>query len=422
MVTATTRLLFLTTLPACLAGIQLGGPPRRASPAGQFLGLRNQGNTCYMNSLLQVLYHLPDFRRSIYSLPTRLDAEQGTTSRVVLELQRLFYRLQYAADAGASEVGTEGLTRSFGWGPREVLEQQDVQEFSRLLCETVQEYMREAGRPDDVAALFSGCTVNTIRCTNVDFSSAREERWYDLQMQVQRCAGLRASFGALARDERLVGANRYNTRKAELGRQDARRSARFRSLPPVLLLHLQRFEYDGESGEMRKLQQAFRFPTTNLRLDRYMASGRDGRDGGGGGGGGEAAPPPYALRAVLSHVGHFGSGHYVAYVRRGAQWWEFDDTRVSAVPQDVAVRRQYGGRHAAAGGPDSRFVGFDAAPNAYMLVYAQQPEGETDGDGDGDGGADASLLPPEVRAAFEGELRGKKRPPTSVTPPPATSE
>ena len=48
-------------------------------------GLRNLGATCYMNSLLQVLYHLPDFRRSIYSLPTRTDAEQGTASRVALQ-------------------------------------------------------------------------------------------------------------------------------------------------------------------------------------------------------------------------------------------------------------------------------------------------------------------------------------------------
>ena len=58
------------------------------------LGLRNQGNTCYMNSLLQVLYHVPEFRRAIYSLPTSTAAELGTSSRVVLELQRLFYRLQ----------------------------------------------------------------------------------------------------------------------------------------------------------------------------------------------------------------------------------------------------------------------------------------------------------------------------------------
>ena len=175
------------------------------------LGLRNQGNTCYMNSLLQVLYHVPEFRRAIYLLPTSTAAELGTSSRVVLELQRLFYRLQYAAARGACDVGTEGLTRSFGWGAREVCEQQDVQEFARMLCETLQEHMRASGRPDDVARLFEGSTLNSIRCTRVDFRSEREERWYDLQMPVQGCLGLRASLGSFVKEEKLSGDNRYST-------------------------------------------------------------------------------------------------------------------------------------------------------------------------------------------------------------------
>lgn len=109
------------------------------------------------------------------------------------------------------------------------------------------------------------------------------------------------------------------------------------------------------------------------------------------------APPQYKLLAVLSHVGHFGSGHYVSYVRPVglSQWLEFDDTRVSAVAERVAVRGQFGGRHSPC--HDARF---GAAPNAYMLVYVREDAGE---------GAepDASLLPSEVRATFEKELGGR---------------
>ena len=35
----------------------------------QFVGLRNQGATCYLNSLIQSLYMSPEFRREIFKLP-----------------------------------------------------------------------------------------------------------------------------------------------------------------------------------------------------------------------------------------------------------------------------------------------------------------------------------------------------------------
>ena len=90
-------------------------------------------------------------------------------------------------------------------------------------------------------------------------------------MPVQGCGGLRASLGSFVKEEKLSGDNRYNTRRPELGRQEARRGARLKSVPPVLQLHLKRFEYDARSGEMLKLQQCFRFPTS-LQLKRFMAA------------------------------------------------------------------------------------------------------------------------------------------------------
>ena len=63
-------------------------------------------------------------------------------------------------------------------------------------------------------------------------------------MQVAGCSSLLESFKQMVAEDTLEGENKYNTRDPKLGRQEARRGARFKSLPPVLHLHLKRFEYD----------------------------------------------------------------------------------------------------------------------------------------------------------------------------------
>ena len=203
-------------------------------------------------------------------------------------------------------------------------------------------------------------------------------------------------------------------------------------------MHLKRFEYDVESGSMRKLQQAFSFPT-RLSLARFMAE--SARNGAG------APPPEYELHAVLSHGGDAGSGHYIAYVRpRGtAQWWEFDDTRVRQVEEHVAVKQQFGGRHSPVNTRNGGgLFGFGGGPmNAYMLVYvrrdlivardgagAPSSSAATAASGDvteprlgdvteprsGDVTEPRSALAPEVRAAFERELGLRSRRRRAATP------
>ena len=228
---------------ALLLSLALGG-----SQGGGHVGLRNQGNTCYMNSLIQVLYHLPSFRRAVYALPTSADAPPGTS--VPLELQRVFYELERASEADLPSVGTELLTRSLGMGPRDVNEQQDAQEFARTLCDAL-----SGGEGDgEVGAVFEGRLLNYIRCTRVKHTSEREQRFSDLQMQVAGCGSLADSLREQFCAEETL--DEYNTRTAEHGTQPARRGARIRQLPPVLQLHLQRFSYDPSAGTMDKLQQA----------------------------------------------------------------------------------------------------------------------------------------------------------------------
>ena len=50
----------------CAADLEL---PSHHRENRQFAGLKNQGATCYLNSLLQSLYMIPEFRNAILKLP-----------------------------------------------------------------------------------------------------------------------------------------------------------------------------------------------------------------------------------------------------------------------------------------------------------------------------------------------------------------
>ena len=69
------------------------------------MGLKNQGATCYMNSLLQFLYNINFFRQAVYHMPTQEDddaykdasknnpKEENAKKTIPLALQSLFYKV-----------------------------------------------------------------------------------------------------------------------------------------------------------------------------------------------------------------------------------------------------------------------------------------------------------------------------------------
>ncbi|KAJ6869924.1 Peptidase C19 [Populus alba x Populus x berolinensis] len=101
-----------------------------------YVGLKNQGATCYMNSLLQTLYHISYFRKAVYHMPTT--ENDMPTGSIPLALQSLFFKLQY----NDTSVATKELTKSFGWDTYDSFMQHDVQELNRVLCEKLEDKMK----------------------------------------------------------------------------------------------------------------------------------------------------------------------------------------------------------------------------------------------------------------------------------------
>lgn len=96
-------------------------------------GIKNEGTTCYINSLLQTLFIIAPLRKAVFKMPSD---EHNT---IPLCLQRIFYNLQFSKEP----VRISDLLRSFGWQTHEANIQHDVMEFNCILSDKLEKKMEK---------------------------------------------------------------------------------------------------------------------------------------------------------------------------------------------------------------------------------------------------------------------------------------
>lgn len=258
-------------------------------PCNEYIGLPNLGSTCYMNALLQCLFHLPAFRKRVY--------QHQSPSAVIQALQKLFYGMQ----TKQSGVNTRELIEALGRSEWQSQTQQDVVEFLRHLFQLLD---------SNLLVLFGIEMI--VRVTNsVD---AKTELMYTLPLTVDGCGSVQESFDLLLTPQALG----YEYKTLSFG-----------SIPKVLILHLQRFKI-AHGNTPKKLNDFYRFPE-DLHLTglgpRYNEI-------------------EYTLFSIIVHIGGVDSGHYTALIcpkTGNNQWYEFNDRSVRRVSDSWAINRNYGG-------------------------------------------------------------------------------
>lgn len=161
-------------------------------------------------------------------------------------------------------------------------------------------------------------------------------------------------------EDLLVGENQY--RVEGHGLQDAVKGLRFLRFPPVLQMHLKRYDYDMQQDRMVKIGDRLEFPKV-LDLGPHLADSRGGED-------------EYLLHAVVIHVGDGEGGHYYTYIdpQCTGDWHRFDDGVVTRVSEKVVMQEGFGSERRG-----FFFLPFRGPSNnrqvstcAYMLQYVQR--------------------------------------------------
>lgn len=299
-------------------------------------GIENLGATCYLNTQLQCLAQNRVFVQGIMSWRPPTNGSVGDRMSSVLAL---FQDLLARMNAGfGSTLNTIEFSNALGL---DHYEQQDPNEFSRLLFERMHESFQQSSNGGNLAELlphlFQGIMMYETTCLTCQAKSRRTEEFMDLnlpivhpkpnktgQQSIMEAFGTKLDtdvqfcLGKYCKEETLDGDNQYLCGHCGCKR-DAKRALTFQKLPPVLNVQISRYVFDREKFVKKKLSDKVLLPL-DLKVE---ATSKERKT--------EIVEHRYILCAVMRHKGNSAySGHYVAEAMDWltGQWFEFNDDKV----------------------------------------------------------------------------------------------
>jgi len=306
-------------------------------------GLQNIGNSCYLNSVIQCLLHCDPIRDYFVKgrFKSEINSRSKTKGKCADATSSLFEDLLNGRTSSPSSVKSavnrfSGLFRGTS--------QEDAQEFLRWYLEALHEDVQkvtskpritkeaESAREawsqytsrenSHIVDLCVGQLRSSLTCSHCGYVSNVWDPFWDLSVPLPSGArNVEDCLEEFRKEETLDGSEKPKCEKCK-ERRRMKKKFDVEKAPRVLAIHLKRF---GDSlGYSRS------------KITRNISFQQDFRLGGRG----------YELRAVCNHSGGVGGGHYIAYGKTDAGWFEYNDSHVSKISESQLV-----------------------SPNAYLLFY-----------------------------------------------------
>jgi len=316
-----------------------------------YTGLANLGNTCFLNSCVQVLNHTFEFDDIFVKFDKYSALKQIPDNNIIQEFREL--RTLMFSNNGvvspnkfvhnvhtlATQKGREIFT---GWA------QNDMPEFLLFMVECMHNCISRgvqveiSGKSEhaldelavecfrmiqtvyskeysEIMELFYGTYVSEI--WNIDKTkrySIKPETYFILDLPIPSSQGqgpttIYDCFRLFTKCEVLTGDNAWWNETVQQ-KEEISKNITFWNFPKVLVMTFNRFSPDGQY----KNNELIDFPIDTLDLSSFVS-------------GYKPKSFVYELYGICNHIGNVHGGHYTAFVRRGDKWIHFNDTSVSVI-------------------------------------------------------------------------------------------
>jgi len=312
-------------------------------------GLSNLGNTCFINTCMQILSHTYELGELFENETYMSKLNNVHDSALFIEwknLRKMLWNENCIISPGKFIKTVQKLSSIKNNHQFTGNAQNDLPEFLLFVVDVFHNALRrevkmnivgnESTKKDKLATecfqmvknmyakdyseiwnLFYGTHVSQIQSIENGKVLARTpEPFFMINLSIpvdKKEPTLIDCFDLYVAGEELVGENAWFNEKRKK-KEDVVKNIRFWSLPTVLVVDLKRFNERGI-----KNQKLVAFPVENLDLSPYVI-------------GYKSHTYTYELYGVANHSGGTMGGHYFAYVKNAnGKWYTFNDTMVTEI-------------------------------------------------------------------------------------------
>jgi ubiquitin carboxyl-terminal hydrolase 8 len=310
-------------------------------------GLANLGNTCFMNSILQILSIIPELNNLLNDKSYRNRLNNNINSVLLIEWDLLREAMSEKTNHIISPDRFLNMIHHIAKAKNNNIfvgyQQNDVQELLLFIIDCFHLALKKnvsisvTGIPQtkkdimavkcyekikqmhendysEIIEIFYGVHVSQIFDENENLISLTPETFYSIDLPLpslndNKNPTLEECFDLYTSYETMDGENMYFS-EALNRKIVVRKNILFWSLPKILVIDIKRFNF-----RIMKLQQLLNFPLNNLNLSKYII-------------GYHPEQYVYDLIGICNHSGSVGGGHYTSFVKDNNEWYLCNDTQI----------------------------------------------------------------------------------------------